>query len=239
MRTPAARQRTIDYTKAMTEKILRDVKQANPMQTTIGLVGRDGKSNNVTLKEMEESQADLEREGSLERLKLSMGPALELCDYYKQMKFTMYYPLGNERFLTTDNPVIRVFSSNRAFGAGINRKDIQIRFPVSSSAFLTITHDLILAEKLIRATEVQRDKLLSRLPEVCVRHASDSEVTAFNKGQVRHARMWVFSPQESDSIPELLKERAVAPEVADLSTRDLYHFQSRINYDPRIDAPKE
>jgi hypothetical protein len=50
--------------------------------------------------------------------------------------------------------------------------------------------------------------------------------------------MWIFSSEESEWIPELLKERSAAPEVADLSSRDLYHFQSKVNYDPRMDAPK-
>jgi len=47
MRTPASLQRTIDYTKAMTERLLRYVRAANPTQETIDLVGKDGKENIV------------------------------------------------------------------------------------------------------------------------------------------------------------------------------------------------
>lgn len=238
MRTPASRQRVIDSMKTMTEKLLREIREANPAQKTIDLVGKDGMNHTVTLQEMEESQADLETKTSLERLKLMMGPALKLYQHYKQMKFTMYYPLGTERFITTDTPVIRVFSLNKTFGAGINRKDVEIRFPISSNAFLTITHDLKLTEQLMHAAEAKREKLLNRLPEVRVRYISDAEVLAFNRGHVRHARMWVFSSQESEWIPELLKERSAAPEITDLSVRNLYHFQSRVNYDPSIDVPK-
>jgi hypothetical protein len=238
MRTPASRQKALDASRAMSEKILREVRAANPTQKTIDLIGKDGKSHTVTLEEIEESQADLERETSFARLKLTMGPAMELYLYYKQMKFTVYYPLGTERFITTDTPVIRVFPHNRTHGTGINRNDVEIRFPISSNAFLTITHDLKLAEQMIKATETKRAKQLKRLPEVRVQNISDAEVLAFNRGHVRHARMWVFSSQESEWIPELLKERSAAPEVVDLSGRDLYHFQSKVNYDPRIDAPK-
>ena len=237
VRTPASLQRTIDYTKAMTEKLLRDVRAANPTQETVDLVGKDGKKNTVTLAEIEESQADLEKKNSLEKLRLAMGPAMDLYQYYRQMKFTMHYPLGTQRFITSDTPVIRVYS-HTGYGTGLNRNDVEIRFPVSSSAFLTITHDLKFLEQLIRATETKRAKLLDRLPEVQIRYISDAHVVAFNKGHVRHARMWIFSSEESEWIPELLKERSASPVVTDLSSGDLYHFQSKVNYDPRMDAPK-
>jgi len=238
VRTPASRQRAIDASKAMTEKILREVRKANPEQETIELIGKDGKSHTVDLDEITASQADIEKETSFERLKLTMGPAMELYQYYRLMKFTMYYPLGAERFITTDTPVIRVFSRNRTHGTGINRNDVEIRFPVSSNALLTITHDLVLAEQLINATGTKRAKLLNRIPEVRVRWITDDEVLTFNRGHVRHARMWVFSSQELEWIGPLLRERSAAPEVVDLSNRDLYHFQSKVNYDPSIDAPK-
>ena len=237
VRTPASFQRAIDHTKVMTEKILYEVRAANPAQKTIDLIGKDGRKNTVTLAEIEESQADLERENSLEKLKLGMGPAMDLYRYYRQMKFTMYYPKGGKRFITTDTPVIRVYS-RLGHGAGLNRNDVEIRFPVSSSAFLTITHDLKFAEQLIKATEATRAKLLNRLPEVHMRFISDGEVMAFNRAHVRHARMWVFSSEQSEWIPQLLKERSVAPEVVDLSSRDLWHFQSKVSYDPRIRRPE-
>jgi hypothetical protein len=237
VRSPASLQRTIFYTKAMTDRLLRDVRAANPRQETIDLVGKDGKKNTVTLAEIEESQAGLERKNSFEKLRLAMGPAMNLYQYYRQMKFTMHYPLGAQRFITSDTPVIRVYS-HTGYGTGLNRNDVEIRFPVSSSAFLTITHDLKFAEQLIRATEAKRAKLLDRLPEVQIRYISDAEVVAFNKGHVRHARMWIFSSEESEWIPELLKERSASPVVTDLSSGDLYHFQSKVNYDPRMDAPK-
>jgi len=237
VRTPASLQRTIDYTKAMTERLLREIRHADPTQKTIDLVGEDGKKSTVTLAEIEESQADLEKKNSLEKLRLAMGPAMELHQYYRQMKFTMHYPLGGQRFIISDTPVIRVYS-HTGDGTGLNRNDVEVRFPVSNSAFLTITHDLKFAEQLIGATAAKRARLLNRLPEVQIRYISDAQVVAFNKGHVRHARMWIFSSEKSEWVPELLKERSTAPEVADLSSRDLYHFQSKVNYDPRMDAPK-
>ena len=237
VRTPASLQRTIDYTKAMTERLLREIRDADPTQKTIDLVGEDGKKSTVTLAEIEESQADLEKKNSLEKLRLAMGPAMELHQYYRQMKFTMHYPLGGQRFITSDTPVIRVYS-HTGYGTGLNRNDVEVRFPVSNRAFLTITHDLKFAEQLIGATAAKRARLLNRLPEVQIRYISDAQVVAFNRGHVRHARMWIFSSEQSEWVPELLKERSAAPEVADLSSRDLYHFQSKVNYDPRMDAPK-
>jgi len=162
---------------------------------------------------------------------------MDLYQYYRHMKFTIYYPLDVQRFITTDNPVIRVYSKNR-YGTGLNHNDVEIRFPVSSGALLTITHDLKFAEQLVKTTETKRAKLLNRVPEVQIRYVSDAEVMAFNKGHVRHARMWVFSSEKSEWIPDLLQKRPAVPEVVDLSSRDLLHFQSKVNYDPRIDAPK-
>jgi len=237
MRTPASRQRAIDASRIMSEKILQEVREGNPEQKTIDLIGKDGESYTVTLDEIAASQADLEKDTSFERLKLTLGPAMELYQYYRHMKFTMYYPSGIGRFITTDTPVVRVFSGSRELGTGINRSDVEIRFPLSSKAFLTITHDPTLTEQLARANESRRKKLLDRLPEVRVRHISDAEILALNRGHVRHARMWAFSSQESNWIGELLKERSAAPEMVDLSERDLYHFQSRVNYDPAIDSP--
>jgi hypothetical protein len=237
VRTPASLQRTIDYTKAMTERLLREIRDADPTQKTIDLVGEDGKKSTVTVAEIEESQADLEKKNSLEKLRLAMGPAMELHQYYRQMKLTMHYPLGGQRFITSDTPVIRVYS-HTGYGTGLNRNDVEVRFPVSNSAFLTITHDLKFVEQLIGATAAKRARLLNRLPEVQIRYISDAQVLAFNKGHVRHSRMWIFSSEKSEWVPELLKERSAAPEVADLSSRDHYHFQSKVNYDPRIDAPK-
>lgn len=225
MRTPASRTRAIDHMKALTEKILSEVRESNPTQETIDIVGKDGKKSTITLRELEESQADLEKDTSFDALKLTIGPAMELYQYYRHMRYTVYYSVGDERFVTTDTPVIRVFSASRGYGAGINRNDVEIRFPLSSKAFLTITHDLKFEEQLMRATGTKREKMLNRLPEVRIRHIHDAEVMAFNRGHVRHARMWVFSPRESQWIPELLKGGSVAPEVVDLSLRDLYRHK--------------
>ena len=55
--------------------------------------------------------------------------------------------------------------------------------------------------------------------------------------ELSHYRQSAHGSVAATRISELLKERSAAPEVADLSSRDLYH-QSKVNYDPRMDAPK-
>jgi hypothetical protein len=234
-RTPAARQNVIAGSKLMTDRILQDIKAANPEQKTIDLIGKSDSKSTVTLEEIVESHDDLTKDHSAEVLRLAMGPALELYHYYMQMRFTVHYPLGTARFITTDTPVIRVFHQTREFGTGINRPDVEIRFPLSANALLTITHDLRLAEQLIKANENKRSKLLANLPEVRVRYVRDGDVLAFNRGHARHARMWAFSSQELDWMAEVLAARSAAPQMIDLSSRDLLHFQSRASYDPKID----
>jgi hypothetical protein len=106
MRTPAARQQARSATKALTDRILQEVKAANPEQKSIELIGKSGGSSTATLEEIAASQDDLENDHSEEIHRLAMGPALKLHRYYKRMKYTVHYPLGEAKFITTDTPVI-------------------------------------------------------------------------------------------------------------------------------------
>jgi hypothetical protein len=75
-------------------------------------------------------------------------------------------------------------------GYGVQRRDIEVRFPLSRRAFLTLTHDLKLIEILEKADRRKRDRLLAATPEVQVRSVSKAQVRAFNRGHVRHAHRW-------------------------------------------------
>lgn len=242
MRTPAARERVKAMSKLINERVFHDVKEADPNQNTIDLVGESGKHTTVSFDEMASTHEDMCDDHSMDIHRPLVSSALKLAKYYQHMKFTVYYPSGDTEFLTTDTPVIRVFHNMQAapFGAGIHRKDLEIRFPLSRGAFLTLTHDAWLITKLERARHAaDRSRLLAVLPEIRTKQAASHEVTAFNKGQARHAHRWVFTPGEVNWAASLLAQHSAAPRVVDLSNRDLMHFQSEVNYDPKMDSAVE
>jgi len=157
--------------------------------------------------------------------RLMMAHSFRLAGIFERMKFTVYFAADTD-FVTTDTPVIRVFTSELPLGYGMQRPDIEVRFPLSRRAFLTLTHDMKLAGKIRNADERTRKRLLAATPEIKIRYVSSAQVRAFNRGHVRHAHRWIFASGELDWASELLAQPSVAPKVLDLSTRDLMHFQS-------------
>ena len=236
-RTPTTRARVRENMSALQSRMLTEIWSANPNQTTIDLVGKDGKSATVALEEMIASHNKLMNDDHCSEIhRLMMGHALKLAAIFERMRFTVYYATDAE-FLTTDAPVIRVFSSTVPLGYGTQRPDIEVRFPLSRRAFLVLTHNLKFNEKIRKADERTRQRLLAATPEVQVRQASKAQVLTFNRGHVRHAHRWIFAPTEVCWAKELLALPSVSPRMVDLSTRDLLHFQSAVDYDPRIDQP--
>ncbi len=235
MRTPSARERARTFSRILKDRVSHDIRAADPHQNSVEIVGKSG-TGTVTLDEMIKVHEEICDDHSMEIHRSLWGVATKLSECYRYMKFTVYYPTGNEEFITTDTPVIRVFRGTEQLGTGINRSDVEIRFPLSRKAFLTLTHDLKLADALGRASGAERSRLLQALPEIRTRHASNSEVTAFNRAHARHAHRWLFASKETNWAQGVLSEASVAPGIVDLSSQDFFHFQSRVNYDPKIDS---
>ncbi len=233
-RTPAAREKARELSKLLNDRIISEVRSGNPEQKSIKLWGESGVLD-VTLEQMIKDQEVLCDDHVMEIHRMMAGAALKLAKVYKHMKFTVLFPIGEEEFITSDTPVIRVFPGGPSVGAGLDRPNVEVRFPLSRRAFLILTHDVAFAEKLIKATAGQRERLLAALPEVRVRQVSDDEVIALNKGQARHAHRWIYTTAEVGWAASLLAQPLVAPKVIDLSGGDLMHFQSRVIYDPRMD----
>jgi hypothetical protein len=147
MRTPAMRERARALSKALNARVFEEVRASDPQQTSVELVGKSGPKV-VTFNEMNASHDDLCGDHSMQIHRSLMGTGLKLAEYYNKMKFTVYYARENEEFVTTDTPVIRVFHDSAPLGTGINRLDVEIRFPLSRKAFLTLTHDLGLIRTL-------------------------------------------------------------------------------------------
>jgi hypothetical protein len=236
MRTPSARERARTFSRVLSERITRDIKAADPHQNSVQFVGESGKTGTVTLDEMIKVHDEICDDHSMEIHRMLVGAALKLSDLLKYMKFTVHYSTGNEEFVTTDTPVIRVFHGGAPIGTGINRKDVELRFPLSSKAFLTLTHDAKLMELLEHASGSQRSRLLEVLPEIRIKHVVDSEVAALNRAHARHSHRWLFASNELEWASAVLSGASAAPGISDLSSYDLIHFQSTVNYDPKMDS---
>lgn len=234
MRTPAARERVRVFSKVLNERLFHEIRSADPHQNSVKL-GTEAGSKTVTLEEMVKAHEEMCNDHSMEIHRPLMSAAIKLSEYYKHMKFTVHYPSGDEEFITTDTPVIRVFSNVAALGTGIDRSDVEVRFPLSRKAFLTLTHDVALMGALERASSAKRMRLLESLPETRIKHAANSEVVALNRAHARHARLWLFASRDLDWVKGVLSEASAAPTIADLSCGDLIHLQSRVNYDPGVD----
>ncbi len=133
MRTPSARERTRAFSRALHERVSHDIKAADPHQNSVQIVGASGAST-VTLDEMLKVHDEICDDHSMEIHRSLMGAALKLSELLRYMKFTVHYPTGDEEFITTDTPVIRVFRGTAPLGTGINRSDVEIRFPLSRNS---------------------------------------------------------------------------------------------------------
>lgn len=238
MRTPAARDRARATSRILNERVIHEIKTADPDQNMVDIVGKSGRKT-VTLDEMVKDHELLCDEHAVEIHRTLVGAAFKLREIYRHMKFTVFYAVGDQDFITTDTPVVRIFHNSEPLGTGINRKDIEIRFPLSRKALLALTHDPHLVEALMRASSAERNRLLDRLPEVRVQRAGDAEVTVFNKASARHARRWLFASKEINWAGGIVSGASAAPTIVDLSRGDTLHFQSRVNYDPKIDSYRQ
>jgi hypothetical protein len=97
------------------------------------------------------------------------GLALDIADLCAVLlKWTVYYRAGRKSLVTSDCPVIKIFHSGIGGSVALTREDIEIRFPLSCSALLSLTHDLPLLRELERASLGEMRRMLTRLPEIRV-----------------------------------------------------------------------
>ncbi len=185
MRTPSARARARAFSKVLYERVAHDIKAANPDQKSIQIAGESGKTSTVTLDEMAKVHEEMCDDHSMEIHRSLTRAANKLSEHLKFMKFTVHYPIGNEEFITTDTPVIRVFRNPAPLGTGINRSDVEIRFPLSRKSFLTLTHDVTLIDLLGNRSTVVWDYIVVYQPGTLWQDAPPKPV--YSDGPVRDA----------------------------------------------------
>jgi hypothetical protein len=120
--------------------------------------------------------------------------ARDVAEIYARMKWTLYLATGENRFITTDCPVVRTFRNGPKPGMDIRSADCEISFPLSSRALLQMKHDnwsLSDADKK-RSTWKRRQGRICN-SEIGVIQADDDSVRLFNECHVDHAHLWAFS----------------------------------------------
>lgn len=91
-RTPATRARVRENLAAIQERMLGEIRAADPDQESIDLVGETGKRITVTLEEMIASHNRVAtNDHCLEIHRLTMGHALRLAGVFERMQFTVHY----------------------------------------------------------------------------------------------------------------------------------------------------
>jgi Protein of unknown function (DUF4238) len=153
--------------------------------------------------ELEQSRNEPGRQSLETFIKLAFGSVPLIYDY---MKWTVYHASGQTRFITSDCPVIWLFHGGPSGHASLSRCDVEVRFPLSRKAMLSLTHDAALMEKLEKATKKERQRALHRLPEIRLARMADATIESVNRTHAFHAIRWAFSGIESTWISTVLSQ---------------------------------
>ena len=178
--------------------------------------------------ELEESSNEYDRSN----LALLFSAAYQMSEIYSHMKWTVFYSDGEERFMTSDSPVIRLFNSGKGGFAGLLRPDVEVRFPLSRSAMLSLTHDVTLIERALRCSDKERIRLLSRLPEVRIARSVGEDVDRANRVQAYHSSVLILSGRHLPWASPIMKEPSKNVQMWVRQEAGGYRLMSEIRYFP-------
>jgi hypothetical protein len=82
----------------------------------------------------------------------------------------------------------RVFTGGVPLGYGVQRRDIEVRFPLSRKAFLTLTHDLKLIGILEKADRRKRENMVEHPGSFGVSVNERFDYHRYRRGQDDHAK---------------------------------------------------
>jgi hypothetical protein len=141
---------------------------------------------------------------------LMVSTSQAIGNIYTQMRWTVLHAMEGE-FLTSDAPVVRRDPGFKGgfYGGGLISSTAEVWFPLSKSVCLLIRHDeekmkkfgdLLEARKLKEAEALKAD-----LPPIDESEIELRLVDAVNSQTILSADRFVFSPFESERIPQLFK----------------------------------
>jgi len=152
------------------------------------------------LKKIAEDPARFSRESM-------MNQAMDFMRIYRYMSWKVQYAIGSERFVTSDCPVMRVFVNKIDKSISLLRPDVEIRFPVSGTAMLVLTHDreAIAKVKAAGANSSEAFNEFERTAKIHDDDLTDAAVSSVNTVTAKYSHFWLFSGREMPAAVSLLR----------------------------------
>ena len=132
--------------------------------------------------------------------------AMDFMRIYRYMRWEIRYAIGGERFVTSDCPVMRVFANKGEKSISLLRTDVEIRFPLSGTTMLVLTHDQEVMAKVKAAganSNAPFDEF-ERAPKIYDKEVTDASVSAANTITAKYCHFWLFSGREMPAAISLL-----------------------------------
>jgi hypothetical protein len=147
-----------------------------------------------------------------------------LQGHYVEMKWTVIRGPGAVLFRTSDNPVVKFDTDfgQGFYGGGLYSPSIEVRFPLSKTACLIITHDRERENTwyglVDRGQESEADELRRAVPHISLLQILDAGVDEINALTARYATRFVYSPVRDARIGELIQGNPQSPTVVTSTT---------------------
>jgi hypothetical protein len=233
MRTPFAREAILKSQEGFSQSLIAGYERI-PLESRLSTIKfeQQGIAHEIPMEEVYAAHTQSLEEKERRSVFLFLDGAMHISKLYQHMKWTVFVSPDSNEFVTTDCPVIRVYYRGGGGPAGLNRSDLEVRFPLSRKMMLAITHDIPFAKKLLKAKEKDRAAVLARRKEIRQSFLSHAEVEVLNRDHVAHAQRWVFS---GHSLPWAIEDLA----TTSMNTKSLYIEQGQlagtrnvVQYDP-------
>ena len=120
-------------------------------------------------------------------LAVLFSTACTIAEIYRHMKWTVHYATGEKSFVTSDCPVFSIYIASNKGYAGLMRADVEVRFPLSRNALLTLTHERGFSES------------------IKISNWTDQDVAKANRTHAAHATTLLLSGQDLSWAAETMK----------------------------------
>lgn len=135
----------------------------------------------------------------------------EVSQIYAQMMWTVLCSREGSLFVTSDNPVVKFDPTYREgfYGIGIMNRYIEIRFPLTRTACLVMTHDHERLQDILELEDagetVKAGAVRNSLPRTKFVRVGEETAFFINSLTIMHAKTNVYSPTRLDYAPQILK----------------------------------
>lgn len=142
-------------------------------------------------------------------LKMMLEQVETVSRFYSQMMWKVLRSTADRPFVTSDNPVVKFVPTNDGFrGVGLVNPNIEIRFPLTKTGCLVISHD---HDRVHRIGELRQagktseaDSLRDLLPKLTFVTVDKQTVEHINLMAISYAAKHVYSPMRLNYISHWL-----------------------------------